>query len=63
MTQQQELTKEIEYSKEVITKLERLIDWTSPNIVRNYILIESIKILDMDVKYYSKCLDKLIKQQ
>jgi hypothetical protein len=63
MTQQQEITKEIEYSKEVITKLERLIDWTSPNIVRNYILIESIKILDMDVKYYSKCLDKLIKQQ
>jgi hypothetical protein len=63
MTQQQELTKEIEYSKEVILKLEKLIDWTSPNIVRNYILIESIKILDMDVKYYSKCLDKLIKQQ
>jgi hypothetical protein len=63
MTQQQELTKEIEYSKEVITKLEKLIDWTSPNIVRNYILIESIKILDMDVKYYTKCLNKLIKQQ
>lgn len=63
MTQQQELQKEIEYSKEVITKLERLIDWTSPNIVRNYILIESIKFLDMDVKYYTKCLDKLIKQQ
>jgi hypothetical protein len=63
MTQQQELTKEIEYSKDVILKLEKLIDWTSPNIVRNYILIESIKILDMDVKYYSKCLDKLIKQQ
>lgn len=63
MTQQQQLIKEIEYSNEIIIKLEKLIDWTSPNLVRNYILIEAIKILDMDVKYYSKCLEKLIKQQ
>lgn len=63
MTQQQQLIKEIEYSNEIIIKLEKLIDWTSPNLVRNYILIEAIKILDMDVKYYNKCLEKLIKQQ
>ena len=63
MTQQQQLIKEIGYSNEIIIKLEKLIDWTSPNLVRNYILIEAIKILDMDVKYYNKCLEKLIKQQ
>lgn len=63
MTQQDELIKEIEYSKDVIFKLEKLIDWTSPNLVRNYILIEAIKILDMDVKYLLKSLNKLIKQQ
>ena len=63
MTQQDELIKEIEYTKEVISQLEKLIDWTSPNLARNYILIEAIKILDMDVKYLLKSLSKLIKQQ
>ena len=63
MTQQDDLIKEIEYTKEVISQLEKLIDWTSPNLARNYILIEAIKILDMDVKYLSKSLNKLIKQQ
>jgi hypothetical protein len=62
MQQQNELIKEIDYTKEVIEKLQKLIDWTNPNIVRNYILIESIKILDMDLRYYTKCLDKLKKQ-
>lgn len=63
MTQQDDLIKEIEYTKEVISQLEKLIDWTSPNLARNYILIEAIKILDMDVKYLLKSLSKLIKQQ
>lgn len=63
MTQQDDIIKEIEYTKEVISQLEKLIDWTSPNLARNYILIEAIKILDMDVKYLLKSLSKLIKQQ
>lgn len=62
MTQQTDLTKEIKCTQEVIEKLEKLIDWTSPNLARNYILIEAIKILEMDNRYNTKCLNKLIKQ-
>lgn len=62
MTQQQQIQKELKITTDVIEKIETLIDWTQANEVRNYLLIECIKILDKDKNYLQKCLNKLEKQ-
>jgi len=60
MTEIKQLTEEIENIKSVTKQIENLIDWKSPNISRNYVLIESIKFLDKELNYLEKSVNKLI---
>lgn len=62
MNEIQQIQKELKITSEVIEKIETLIDWTQANEVRNYLLIECIKILDKDKNYLQKCLNRLQKQ-
>jgi hypothetical protein len=60
MQQIKELQKEIEVYKQTIVNIESLIVWDQIHYTKNFILIEALKMIEKELLYLEKSLNKLI---
>lgn len=60
MQQIKELQKEIEVYKQTIVNIEGLIVWDQIHYTKNFILIEALKMIEKELLYLEKSLNKLI---
>ena len=60
MQQLKELQKEIEVYKQTIINIEGLIVWDQIHYTKNFILIEALKMIEKELLYLEKSLNKLI---